>query len=101
MALAVYKDSGRRRIVQLTFQDLLDNRRVQFEEPSLGFGSALTKERKQNERDQTANQAPPHKGAVLLPWQALYEFGRMICLGFVVTFGGTPSAGKARAANLT
>jgi hypothetical protein len=35
-------------------------------------------------------------GAVLFPWETLYEFGCMICLGFMVTFGGTPSAGKAR-----
>jgi hypothetical protein len=34
--------------------------------------------------------------AVLLPWEAWYEFSRMICLGLAVTFGGTPSAGKAR-----
>ena len=97
MALAVYKDSGRRRIVQLTFQDLLDNRRLQAEEPSLGFDSAIpTKERKQNGHHQTTNQALQHMGAVVFPWEALYEFGRMICLGFMVTFGGTPSAGKAR-----
>jgi hypothetical protein len=91
--------------VQLTFQDLLDNRRLQAEEPSLGFDSAIpTKERKQNEHHQTTNQALQHMGAVVFPWEALYEFGRMICLGFMVTFGGTPSAGKAtsrgRQANL-
>jgi hypothetical protein len=44
---AVYKDSGSERIVQLNLQDLLDNRRLEAEEPSLGFGSAITKERKQ------------------------------------------------------
>jgi len=83
--------------VQPTLQDLLDNRRLEAEEPSLGFGSAITKEGKQNEHDQTANQALERMGAVLLPWEALYEFGRMIWWGFVVTFGGTPSAsGKAR-----
>jgi hypothetical protein len=85
---AVYKDSGSRRIVELTLQDLLHNRRLQAEEPSLGFGSAITKERKQNEHDQTANQALQPMSAVLLPWEALYEFGRMICLGLAVTFGG-------------
>ena len=53
----VYKDSGSSRLVRLTLQDLLHNRRLQAEEPSLGFGSAITKERKQNEHDQTANQA--------------------------------------------
>jgi|SRR6516164_6074410 hypothetical protein len=91
-----HKNSGRRRVVQLTLQDTLDNRRFQVEKPSLGFGSSITKERKQNEHDQTASQAPPHMGAVLLPWEALYEFGRMICLGFAATFGGAPSAGKTR-----
>jgi hypothetical protein len=81
--------------VQPTLQDLLDNCRLEAQESSLG--SAITKERKQNEHDQTANQALQRMGAVLLPWEALYEFGRMICWGFVVTFGGTPSApGKAR-----
>jgi len=39
---------------------------------------------------------PKHMGAVLLPWEALYEFGRMICLGFAATFGGTPRADKKR-----
>ena len=83
--------------MQLTLQDLLDNRRLQAEEPSLGFDSAIpTKERKQNEHDQTANQALQPMSAVLLPWEALYEFGRMICLGFAATFGGAPSAGKTR-----
>ena len=83
--------------MQLTLQDLLDNRRIQAEEPSLGFDSAIpTKERKQNEHHQTTNQALQHMGAVVFPWEALYEFGRMICLGFMVTFGGAPSAGKAR-----
>src|SRR6516162_1508500 len=43
---AVYKDSGSRRIVELTLQDLLHNRRLQAEEPSLGFGSAITKKTK-------------------------------------------------------
>ena len=85
---AVYKDSGSKHIVQLTLQELLHNRRLQAEEPSLGFGSAITKERKQNEHDQTANQALQPMSAVLLPWEALYEFGRMICLGLAVTFGG-------------
>ena len=79
--------------MQLTLQNLLDNR-LQAEEPNLGSDSAITNARKQNECDQTANQALRHRGAVLLPWEVLYEFGRMICLGFVVTFGGTPSAGK-------
>ena len=83
--------------MQLILQDLLDNRRLQAEEPSLGFDSAIpTKERKQNEHHQTTNQALQHMGAVVFPWEALYEFGRMICLGFMVTFGGTLSAGKAR-----
>jgi hypothetical protein len=91
------KTQERRRIVQLTLQDLLDNRRLQAEEPSLGFDSAIpAKERKQNEHHETTNQALQHMGAVVFPWEALYEFGRMICLGFMVTFGGTPSAGKAR-----
>lgn len=84
---AVYKDSERKRIMQLT---------LQAEEPRFGLGSAITKERKQNEHDPTTNQALQHMGAVVLPWEALYEFGRMICLGFVVTFGRKPSAGKAR-----
>ena len=84
--------------MQLTLQDLLDNRSLQAEEPSLGFDSAIpTKERKQNGHHQTTNQALQHMGAVVFPWEALYEFGRMIWWGFVVTFGGTPSAsGKAR-----
>lgn len=82
--------------MQPTLQDLLDNRRLQAEEPSLGFGSAITKERKRNEHHQTTNQALQHMGAVPFPWEVLYELGRMICLGFVVTFGGTSSAGKAR-----
>jgi hypothetical protein len=72
--------------VQLTLQDLLDNR-FQAEEPSLGFDSAIpTKKRKQNEQHQTTNQALQHMGAVVFPWEVLYEFGRMICLGFMVTF---------------
>jgi hypothetical protein len=83
--------------VQLTLQDLLDDRPLQVEEPSLGLDPAITtKERKQNEHHQTTNQALQHMGTVLFPWEALYEFGRMICLGFMVTFGGTPGAGKAR-----
>ena len=83
--------------MQLILQDLLDNRRLQAEEPSLGFDSDMaTKERKQNEPHQTTNQVLQPMGAVLFPWETLYEFGRMICLGFMVTFGGTPSAGKAR-----
>ena len=93
---AVYKDSGSRRIVELTLQDLLHNRRLQAEEPSLGFGSAITKERKQNEHDQTANQALQPMSAVLLPWEALYEFGRMICLGLAVTFGGHAQRGQSK-----
>jgi hypothetical protein len=93
---AVYKDSGSRRIVELTHQDLLHNRRLQAEEPSLGFGSAITKERKQNEHDQTANQALQDTSAVLLPWEALYEFGRMICLGLAVTFGGHAQRRKSK-----
>ena len=82
--------------MQLTLQELLHNRRLQAEEPSLAFSSAITKERKQNEHDQTTKQALQHMSAVLLPWEAWYEFSRMICLGLAVTFGGTPSAGKAR-----
>ena len=79
-----------------TLQDLLDNR-LQTEEPSLGSDSAVTKENKQNKHHQNANQTFQHMGTVLLPWEALYEFGCMICLGFVVTFRRTPSAsGKAR-----
>lgn len=31
-------------------------------------------------------------GAVLFPWEVLYQLGHIIFLGFVVTFGGTPSA---------
>jgi hypothetical protein len=29
--------------------------------------------------------------SVPLPWEVLYEFGRMICLGVVVTFGPRPT----------
>ena len=82
--------------MELTLQDLLHNRRLQAEEPSLGFGSAITKEREQNEHDQTANQALQHTSAVLLPWEALYEFGRMICLGLAVTFGGHAQRGQSK-----
>jgi len=78
--------------MQITLQNRLDDRRLRAQEPSLGLGSTIREERKQNERDQTANQALRHRGAVLRPWEALYELGRVICLGFVVTFGGTPSA---------
>ena len=91
---AVYEDSGRKRILQGT---LLNNHRLQAEEPSLGFDSDMTtKERKQNEHHQTTNQVLQPMGAVLFPWETLYEFGRMICLGFMVTFGDTSSAGTAR-----
>jgi hypothetical protein len=84
-------------MVQLTLQDLIDSRRLPAEKPSLGIDSAMTtKERKHNERHQTTNRALQRMGAVLFPWEALYKFGRMICLGFMVTFGDTPSAGKAR-----
>ena len=81
--------------MQLTLQDLLDNRSLQAEEPSLGFDSAIpTKERKQNEHHQTTKQALQHMGAVVFPWEALYEFGRMICLGFMVTLGTRPAQEK-------
>jgi len=82
--------------VQLTLPDLFDNR-LQAEKTNLGSDSAITKEKKQDKHDQTANQVFQHMGAVLLPWEALYEFVRMIYLGFAVTFWGTPSPScKAR-----
>jgi len=64
--------------------------------PALALARPL--ERKENKMNTIKLQTkrPPHMGAVLLPWEALYEFGRMICLGFAATFGGTPSAGKTR-----
>src|SRR5947199_8114843 len=30
-------------------------------------------------------------GSVPHPWEVLYEFGRMLCLGMVVTFGARPA----------
>jgi len=69
--------------MQVILQNRLDDRHRRAQEPN---------QRKQNERDQTASEALRHRGAVLLPWKALYELGRVIWLGFVVTFGGTPSA---------
>jgi len=32
------------------------------------------------------------KGAVPLPWEVVYQFGRVICLGFLATLGVTPGA---------
>ena len=73
--------------MQLTLQDLLDNRQIQAAGPGLGLNSAITKERKPNEHDQQQTRRSGFMGAVPLPWDALHEFGRMICLGFMVTFG--------------
>ena len=74
--------------MQLTLQDLLDNRQIQAAEPGLGLNSAITKERKPNEHDQQQTRRSGFMGAVPLPWDALHEFGRMICLGYRGDFWG-------------
>ena len=87
--------------MQRTLQDLLDNRRLQAAQPSLGFDSSMTtKERKQNEHHQTTNQALQHMGAVLFPWEALYEFGRMIAWASWLHLGARPAQAKRGADKL-
>ena len=82
--------------MQSNVQDLLDDRHIQAEEPSLDSGSVITKEGKQNAHDRIANRALPRIGTVPSPWDTFYQFGRMIWWGIVVTFGRTASAtGKA------
>jgi hypothetical protein len=73
--------------VQLTLQNQLDDRHTQAAEPGLGFGSAITKGSKPLEHDQVVNQAIRPIGTVPLPWNVVYQFGRMLWLGIVVTFG--------------
>ena len=74
--------------MQLTLENPLDDRHTQAADPGLGFSSALTKETKPNEHDQIASQAIRPIGTVPLPWHVVYQFGRIIWLGIVVTFGG-------------
>jgi len=78
--------------MQVILQNRSDGRHRRAQGPSLGLSSTIREERKQNERYQTASEALRHRSAVLLPWKALYQLGRVIWLGFAVTFGGTPSA---------
>ena len=78
--------------MQVILENRSDNRHRRAQGPSLGLRSTIREERKQTELDQTASEALRPTGAVLLPWKALYELGRVIWLGFAVTFGGTPSA---------
>jgi hypothetical protein len=76
--------------VQLTLQDLLDNRQIQAAEPGLGFNSAIAKERKPNEH---VNAIPAQaiglsrEAYIPPPWEVFYEFARLVCVGFAVTFG--------------
>ena len=94
--------------MQLTLQDLLDNRQIQAAEPGLGFNSAIAKERRNPGRfeelrtggapdpSQTRSQCVaipaepsglPREAYIPPPWEVFYEFARLVCVGFAVTFG--------------